>query len=105
MIFNLFLAYWNHSEVLRRFLQEEVGDTNSRAIQGQGGSKKSGFEILQQCLQQLYHRSHIWVNFPRTGKMVKMWHFFYFFWSSAVTKRFDFSTILNCSEEILPVTF
>ena len=20
----------------------------------------------------------IWVNFPRTGKMVKMWHFFYF---------------------------
>ena len=28
----------------------------------------------------------IWVNFPRTGKMVKMWHFFC---SSAVTKRFD----------------
>ena len=30
------------------------------------------------------------VKFPRTGKMVKMWHFFYIFWSSAVTKQFDF---------------
>ena len=29
----------------------------------------------------------IWVNFLRTGKMVKMW---LFFWTSAVTKRFDF---------------
>ena len=29
--------------------------------------------------------------------MVKMWLFF----SSAVTKRFDFSTFLNCSEDIL----
>ena len=31
--------------------------------------------------------------------------FFLFFWSSAVTKRFDFSTFRNCSEEILPVAF
>ena len=31
---------------------------------------------------------NIWVNFPRTGKMVKKWHFL--FSSSAVTKRFDF---------------
>ena len=40
----------------------------------------------------------IWVNFPRTGKMVKMWHFFVFF-SSPVTKLFDFfnffSTVLK----------
>ena len=28
-----------------------------------------------------------------------------FFWSSAVTKQFDFSTFLNCSEEILPGGF
>ena len=29
-----------------------------------------------------------------------------FFWSSAVTKRFDFFlTFLNCSEEILPGAF
>ena len=38
----------------------------------------------------------IWVNFPRTGNMVKMWHSF----SSAVTKRFVFflqlfSTVLK----------
>ena len=33
--------------------------------------------------------NHIWVNFPRTGKMVEIWHFS-IFWSSAVTKRFDF---------------
>ena len=37
----------------------------------------------------LYMVMIIWVNFPRTGKMGKMWHL-YFFWSSAVTKRFDF---------------
>ena len=35
--------------------------------------------------------------------MVKMWHFFYSFWSSAVTKRF--LTFLKCSEEILSVGF
>ena len=23
--------------------------------------------------------THIWVNFPRTGKMAKMWDFFIFF--------------------------
>ena len=32
----------------------------------------------------------IWFNFPRTWKMVKMW-LFLFFWSSAVTKLFDFN--------------
>ena len=48
---------------------------------------------------------HIWVKFPGTGKMVKMWHFFTFFWSSAVTKRFDFSTFLNCSVEIFSGAF
>ena len=32
----------------------------------------------------------IWVNLPRTGKMAKMWHFFYLLWSSAVTNQFDF---------------
>ena len=40
---------------------------------------------------------YIWVNFPRTGKMVEIWHFS-IFWSSAVTKRFDFfnfSTVLK----------
>ena len=31
----------------------------------------------------------IWINFPRTRKMVKMWHF-KIFWTSALTKRFDF---------------
>ena len=39
----------------------------------------------------------IWVNFSRTGKMVKMWHFSIFF-SSAVTERFDFFNFFNCSE-------
>ena len=48
--------------------------------------------------------SHIWVNLYRTGKMVKMW-IFSFFWSSAVTKRFDRFNFLNCSEEILPRGF
>ena len=37
--------------------------------------------------------------------MVNMWRLFYCFWSSAVTKRFDFSTFINCSEEILSVAF
>ena len=37
---------------------------------------------------------NIWVNFPRTGKMVKMWHFF-IFCGFAVTKRFD---LFNCSQ-------
>ena len=40
----------------------------------------------------------LWVKFPRTGKMVKIWHF-EFFWSSTVTKQFDFfiffSTVLE----------
>ena len=44
----------------------------------------------------------IWVNFPRTGKMVKMWQFFYLFFYSVVTNCFICSTFLNCSEEILP---
>ena len=42
-----------------------------------------------------YHRKDIScafgfrVNFPWTGKMVKMWHFFHYIWSFAVTKWFD----------------
>ena len=38
------------------------------------------FEILESesssTLQIEESRWNIWVNFPRTGKMVKMWHFF-----------------------------
>ena len=44
---------------------------------------------------------HIWVNFPKTGKMVKMWNFFYFFWSSAVTKLFDVFDFSQLSRYIL----
>ena len=42
---------------------------------------------------------YIWVRFPRTGKMCKMWHSF--FLNSTVLKRVVFPpTFLNCSEEI-----
>ena len=37
---------------------------------------------------------NIWVNFPRAGKMVKMWHLS-IFWSSAVTRRFDFFQLFS----------
>ena len=40
-------------------------------------------------------------QFPQDGENGQNVAFFYFFWSSAVTKRFGFSTFLNCSEEIL----
>ena len=43
-------------------------------------------------------------QFPQDGENGQNVAFFYFF-SSAVTKRFDFLTFLNCSEEILPVAF
>ena len=43
----------------------------------------------------------IWVSFPRTGKIVKMWPFFLFFWSFAVTKRLFFVKIFNCSGPIM----
>ena len=35
--------------------------------------------------------NNIWVNFLRTGKMVKMWLFFSF----ALTKRFDFFQLFS----------
>ena len=37
----------------------------------------------------------IWVNFSRSGKMVAMWHFLFFFWSSALTKWFDFFQLFS----------
>ena len=58
-------------------------------------------KVLQSTMKHFIidfeYLTYIWVIFPRTGKVVKMWIFF-IFWSSAVTKWFDF---LNCSEEIL----
>ena len=46
---------------------------------------------------------YIWVRFPRTGKMVKMWHFFIFFEALLWPNGSIFSTFVNCSEEILSV--
>ena len=46
-------------------------------------------------------KAHIWVRFPRTGKMVEMWHLFLFFWSSSVTKQFDFFQLFST----VPKTF
>ena len=37
-------------------------------------------------------RLEVWDNFSRTGRMVKIWHFFIIF-SSAVTKLFNFSQL------------
>jgi len=42
----------------------------------------------------------IWVNFPRTGKMVKMWHFLIIFGAPLWPNGRTDSTFLNCSEEI-----
>ena len=52
------------------------------------------FDNRDKCCKPGFLRGNIWVNFPRTGKMVKMWHLF-IFWSSAATKQFDF---LNFSQ-------
>ena len=49
-------------------------------------------------------KTHIWDNFPRTGKMVKMF-FFSFFLALRWPNGLIFSTFLNCSEEILPLRF
>ena len=35
--------------------------------------------VYSLCGYPYMQKNHIWVNFPRTGKMVKMWHFFNFF--------------------------
>ena len=50
-------------------------------------------ESVAQSVCKFHHRpewhiTHIWVIFPRTGKMRKMCHIF--FWSFTLTKRFDF---------------
>ena len=46
--------------------------------------------------------SYIWVIFPRTGKMSKMCHNF-FFEASLWPNGLIFSSFLNCSEEIMSV--
>ena len=47
----------------------------------------------------------IWVNLPRTGKMVKMWPFLIFFGALLWPNGLICLTFLNCSEEILSVRF
>ena len=42
---------------------------------------------------------------PQDGENGQNVAFFHFFWSSAVTKRFDFLNFINCSEEISPGGF
>ena len=37
------------------------------------------FKTILQRIVMIYAYMHIWVNFPRTGKMVKLWHFLIFF--------------------------
>ena len=48
---------------------------------------------------------HICVRFPKTGKIVKMWHFSVFFGALLWPKCLIFLSFLICSEEILPVAF
>ena len=40
---------------------------------GTGGGVGGGIAVL---VSSLAYNTYIWVNFPRTDKMVKMWHFF-----------------------------
>ena len=59
-------------------------------------------KLLQRTIKHI-SIAYIWVNFPRIGKMVKMWHFFYFFGALLWPNGLIFSTFLNGSEEFLPV--
>ena len=45
----------------------------------------------------------IWVVFPRTGKMSKICHNFFFFGALLWPNGFIFSSFLNCSEEFMSV--
>ena len=47
--------------------------------------------------------NHIWVVFPRTGKMSKICPNFFFFGALLWPNGFIFSSFLNCSEEFLSV--
>ena len=55
-----------------------------------------GYSYIQK--NHIYAYNYISVNFLRTGKMVKMWHFFI---GSAVTKQFDFWEIIAIIADVI----
>ena len=74
--------------------QAVAKDSISYLSIGSGGESQISEELALRrqgaCCRLI---GHIWVVFPRTGKMSKICHFF--FWSFTVTKRFDFFLVFS----------
>ena len=69
------------------------------AIGSEGVMKAEGVEGLRRMRGLLY----IWVNFSRTGKIVKMWHFFYFFGALLCANNLIFQIFSTVQKTFCPL--